>query len=167
MVPTLSCRSFSPLIINSSWHKRKRDIRGYVQDQTSSPEVRNCHILLRLTPRSDLDSRHGQLEDRDPHRLKDRNGDPILCFRCGLSALPHHSTPVQPKRPRKASQRPANAEGWKSIVSCDYCDLNWHLDCIDPPLDSMPIFGIKWMCPNHADQVYVRCYPHSSCRLEG
>ncbi|KAF9646855.1 hypothetical protein BDM02DRAFT_2882724 [Thelephora ganbajun] len=99
-------------------------------------------------------NRHGQLEDRDPHRLKDRNGDPILCFRCGLSALPYHDTPVQRKRPRKASQRPVNTEGWKSIVSCDYCDLSWHLDCIDPPLDSMPLFGIKWMCPNHADQVY-------------
>ena len=110
-------------------------------------------------PKSDLDSRHGQLEDRDPYRLKDRNSDPILCFCCGLSALPHHNTPVQPKRPRKASQRPANAEGWKSIVSCDYCDLSWHLDCLDPPLDSMPLLGIKWMCPNHADQVYVRHYP--------
>lgn len=106
-----------------------------------------------------MNSRHGQLEDRDPHRLKDRNGDPILCFRCGLSALPHHNTPVQQKRPRKASQRPANAEGWKSIVSCDYCDLSWHLDCLDPPLDCMPLLGIKWMCPNHADQVYVRDYP--------
>ena len=116
-------------------------------------------LPLKLMPGSDLDSRHGQLEDRDPYRLKDRNGDPILCFRCGLSALSHHNTPVQPKRPRKASQKPANAEGWKSIVSCDYCDLSWHLDCLDPPLDSMPLFGIKWMCPNHADQVYVCHYP--------
>lgn len=109
-------------------------------------------------PGSDLDSRHGQLEDRDPYRLKDRNGDPILCFRCGLSALPHCNTPVQPKRPRKVPQRPTNAEGWRSIVSCDYCDLSWHLDCLDPPLDSMPLLGVKWMCPNHADQAYVRSY---------
>lgn len=99
-------------------------------------------------------NRHGQLEDRDPYRLKDRNAEPILCFRCGLSALPHHNTPTQQKRPRKASYRSTSTEGWNSIVSCDYCDLSWHLDCLDPPLDSMPLLGIKWMCPNHADQVY-------------
>lgn len=113
-------------------------------------------VFPRFVLRSDFNSRHGQLEDRDPYRLRDRNGDPILCFRCGLSALPHHNTPVLQKRPRKVSQRPANPGGWKSIVSCDYCDLSWHLDCLDHPLDSMPLLGIRWMCPNHADQVYVR-----------
>ncbi|KAK6640697.1 hypothetical protein RUM44_012394 [Polyplax serrata] len=33
------------------------------------------------------------------------------------------------------------------LVSCDYCSLLFHLDCLDPPLASMPTG--KWMCPNH------------------
>ena len=156
-----SCHLFSLLTVVLSRYEREGSIYGCFQDQTSPFEVRNHSVLLQFILRSDFDSRHGQLEDRDPHRLKDRNGDPILCFRCGFSALPHYNTPIQLKRPRKVSQRLANTEGWKSIVSCDYCDLSWHLDCLDPPLDSMPLFGVKWMCPNHADRVYVRS--HSPC----
>ena len=44
---------------------------------------------------------------------------------------------------------------WRQIVSCDYCALHWHLDCLSPPLASMPNAGRKWMCPNHAEQVMV------------
>lgn len=42
---------------------------------------------------------------------------------------------------------------WRPIVSCDYCNLHWHLDCLSPPLASMPSASRKWMCPNHSDQV--------------
>ena len=73
-----------------------------------------------------------------------------------MSALP--STDIAPppmKRPRRASNKLANTDTWTSMISCDYCDLNWHLDCLDPPVASMPTFGIKWMCPNHAEQVHV------------
>lgn len=41
-------------------------------------------------------------------------------------------------------------------MSCDHCALHWHLDCLNPPLASMPNSGRKWMCPNHAEQVMVR-----------
>lgn len=127
------------------------DIRTHFKDVGTSAKGAYTDTSRIKPPRL---NRHGQLEDRDPYRLKDRNGDPILCFRCGLSALPHSSAPVQQKRPRRVSQRPASTESRKSIVSCDYCDLSWHLDCVDPPLESMPLLEIKWMCPNHADQVY-------------
>jgi hypothetical protein len=50
---------------------------------------------------------------------------------------------------------PPSLEAWKSIVSCDYCSLHWHLDCLDPPLSSMPPEGKRWMCPNHADKLLV------------
>lgn len=47
------------------------------------------------------------------------------------------------------------------IISCDYCHLNWHLDCLDPPLSYMPPWGRKWMCPNHAEQILVSCFSSS------
>lgn len=102
-------------------------------------------------------SRHGQLEDRDPHRLRDRNGGPILCFQCGLSALPSSLSASVPaaKRTRRSTSKASTPDTWKSIISCDYCNLHWHMDCIDPPLLTLPPFNKKWMCPNHAERVLV------------
>ena len=49
--------------------------------------------------------------------------------------------------------------GHREIIPCDYCNLSWHLDCLDPPLAIAPKKrhnGQKprtnaWMCPNHMD----------------
>ena len=35
------------------------------------------------------------------------------------------------------------------LVSCDYCPLSFHLDCLDPPLSEIP--RDVWMCPNHVE----------------
>ncbi|XP_068159975.1 PHD finger protein 12 [Drosophila tropicalis] len=35
------------------------------------------------------------------------------------------------------------------LISCDYCPLYYHQDCLDPPLTALPA-GL-WMCPNHAE----------------
>ncbi|GJQ79748.1 hypothetical protein Trydic_g23225 [Trypoxylus dichotomus] len=35
------------------------------------------------------------------------------------------------------------------LLACDYCPLNFHLDCLDPPLASFP--SGRWMCPNHVE----------------
>ncbi|EDV92235.1 PHD finger protein 12 [Drosophila grimshawi] len=35
------------------------------------------------------------------------------------------------------------------LISCDYCPLYYHQDCLDPPLTSLPA-GL-WMCPNHVE----------------
>ncbi|WWC63404.1 uncharacterized protein I303_106004 [Kwoniella dejecticola CBS 10117] len=88
--------------------------------------------------------RKGFQEDRDPSRLRDNKNKPIQCFHCGGSALPHHALTTDPESP------------WRMIVSCDYCPLSWHLDCLDPPLSSMPNPAKKWMCPNHTEQVLPR-----------
>lgn len=37
------------------------------------------------------------------------------------------------------------------LVSCDFCSLVFHLDCLDPPLVCMPVG--KWMCPNHPQNI--------------
>ncbi|KAJ2884261.1 hypothetical protein IWW38_005447, partial [Coemansia aciculifera] len=70
--------------------------------------------------------------NRDFARLVDDHNTPIMCYRCGLSAL--HGP----------------------VVRCDYCPLNWHWDCLDPPLSSAPPPHRRWMCPNHADHVMPR-----------
>jgi hypothetical protein len=104
-------------------------------------------------------SRHGQIEDREPYRLKDKSGIPVLCFRCGTSSLPNAVDVSAPpaKRPRRStsSAHSATPEVWRNMLSCDYCSLHWHLDCLDPPLVSMPPFNKKWMCPNHAEHAVV------------
>lgn len=74
----------------------------------------------------------------DYKKLRDAKGNAILCYACGKSAL-----------------------GGRDIIPCDYCNLNWHLDCLNPPRTNPPYRGnftnleIKtrpaWMCPAHVD----------------
>ena len=106
-------------------------------------------------------SHYGQVEDRDSYRLKDRNNAPVLCFWCGTSALASTVAAPAIKRPRRSTSKATSTiDSGKPIVSCDYCSLHWHLDCLDPPLAVMPSYQKKWMCPNHADQTLVRFNKH-------
>lgn len=74
-----------------------------------------------------------------------------------MSALPSSLAATAPaaKRARSSTSKGDIPDAWKSIVSCDYCTLHWHLDCLDPPLPTLPPFNKKWMCPNHAERVLV------------
>lgn len=38
------------------------------------------------------------------------------------------------------------------LLRCDFCPLLFHLDCLDPPLTSVPV-GSRWMCPNHPEHI--------------
>ncbi|KZT33985.1 hypothetical protein SISSUDRAFT_1053497 [Sistotremastrum suecicum HHB10207 ss-3] len=143
-----------PEELRSHFKNTGADGRGYYTDVSSTR-------INRL-------NRFGLPEERDPHRLKDKNGAPVLCFRCGKSALPESITDSptharantsyangRPKRNvRSVIDYAADSieRGWKNMVSCDYCTLSWHLDCLEPPLSTMPLQTKKWMCPNHADQ---------------
>ena len=77
-----------------------------------------------------------------------------LCFRCGGS------------NNDLREGDPHNSAIPREMISCDYCVLSWHLDCLDPPLAINPktvrptLDGKKkgprskqgahtWMCPNH------------------
>ena len=94
-------------------------------------------------------SRHGMGEEREPYRLRDTKGLCTLCVACGKSALPEELLPSTPLESDLRSQQ------WKSMISCDYCSLHWHLDCLNPPLATLPPFGRKWKCPNHASNAAV------------
>ncbi|KAH7096117.1 hypothetical protein BKA62DRAFT_42014 [Auriculariales sp. MPI-PUGE-AT-0066] len=143
--------------------------------------LRSPSLLLHASacpPR--LHRRNGVLEDREPFKLRDRDNEPVLCFRCNKTAysgptasrpnsssssyssmrtIDAHGAPFG-KRQRLSNEPnscdveddDASIRSWRSIVSCDYCDLHWHLDCLDPPLTVMPPRGHRWMCPNHVDQ---------------
>ena len=41
-------------------------------------------------------------------------------------------------------------------IHCDYCPLTYHLDCLTPPLTSLPSSTDKWMCPNHIEPILDR-----------
>ncbi|KAF5358114.1 hypothetical protein D9756_001766 [Leucocoprinus leucothites] len=131
------------------------DIRTYFKDVGQGPKGNYIDTTVYKPPRQ---NRLGLLEDRDPYRLKDRNGAPVLCFQCGMSALPNGlaaTAPASKRTRRSLVPKGASNDSWKPILSCDFCSLYWHLDCLDPPLPSMPPYNKKWMCPNHSDKVLV------------
>lgn len=35
------------------------------------------------------------------------------------------------------------------LIQCDFCSLLFHMDCLDPPLTTLPTG--RWMCPNHPE----------------
>ncbi|CAG8708799.1 15880_t:CDS:2, partial [Cetraspora pellucida] len=72
--------------------------------------------------------RNGFTLEPDHHRMIDDNGKLIRCFQCKLP-------------PSKS----------KLIMSCDFCDLHWHFDCLDLPLVIPIPANKKWMCPCHVD----------------
>ncbi|XP_023015211.1 PHD finger protein 12-like isoform X2 [Leptinotarsa decemlineata] len=37
------------------------------------------------------------------------------------------------------------------LISCDFCELFYHLDCLDPPLTNPP--SGRWMCPQHVEHI--------------
>ncbi|KAJ3591378.1 hypothetical protein NHX12_009323 [Muraenolepis orangiensis] len=39
------------------------------------------------------------------------------------------------------------------LIQCDYCPLLFHMDCLDPPLTTLPVG--KWMCPNHVEHLVL------------
>ncbi|CAK9780646.1 hypothetical protein CC85DRAFT_262422 [Cutaneotrichosporon oleaginosum] len=95
------------------------------------------------TARTKLD-RKGFQEERDPLRLRDSKHRHVACYKCGGTSVPTRQLASDP------------GAQWRPIVSCDYCNLHWHLDCLTPPLAAMPSASRKWMCPNHSDQVMPR-----------
>ncbi|KAJ7043330.1 hypothetical protein C8F04DRAFT_1074418 [Mycena alexandri] len=147
---------FSPLIHLAQTtipteYQLPEELRTFFKDVGTGPKGTYVDNSVVRQPRL---NRFGLVEDRDAHRLRDKNGEPVLCFKCGTSALPPGLAAAAPatKRARRSSTRVATGIS-KSMVSCDYCTLHWHLDCLDPPMSTMPPINKKWMCPNHAEKV--------------
>ncbi|KAG8834217.1 hypothetical protein FRC17_009363 [Serendipita sp. 399] len=61
------------------------------------------------------------------------------------------------------------SDGGRPILSCDFCPLHWHMDCLDPPMTAIPARERKWMCPNHIEHMFAikpRIPRHSSEPVE-
>jgi hypothetical protein len=72
--------------------------------------------------------------DPDPHAApRASNSDDAICHSCGLS----------------------EASDSFPMLLCDApgCDLGWHTQCLQPPLDKVP--EGEWLCPHH-DNPFVR-----------
>lgn len=93
--------------------------------------------IPRYTGRSPRGSKLAQYDDEPLTRTHDNiNGVevPITCFACKRAA-----------------------DGKRPTLSCDYCPLSFHLDCLDPPMSKPPYqmgnserARANWMCPNHS-----------------
>ncbi|QRV73019.1 kinesin family protein [Ceratobasidium sp. AG-Ba] len=115
------------------------DIRNHFKDGKSNT---GAYVESGDVVRERL-SRHGFVEERDPYRLRDRHGAMVLCCKCGMSASSSTMTD-------EAQDTGDFSPRGRPIISCDYCRLHWHMDCLDPPLAVLPVNGRRWMCPNHA-----------------
>jgi len=125
-------------------------------------------------------NKQGFVEERDPYRLKDSKSKAVLCYRCGDPALPKgeklNLDSVAPSldkgkgKEREDSGTSDDAQshpGWRRILSCDFCSLHWHLDCVTPPLSGMPSMMRKWMCPNHVEHLQAsRRVPKASSLIQ-
>ncbi|WFD01140.1 hypothetical protein MYAM1_003901 [Malassezia yamatoensis] len=113
-------------------------------------------------------SRQGFVEERDAFQLRDKQGQAVLCYQCGGSSLP-----LSDVLPNESSRAPTQAEelvalesladlalkenralrapsNGRRMLSCDFCNLHWHLDCLDPPMQTMPSTTRRWKCPAHS-----------------
>ena len=77
----------------------------------------------------------------------------FLMSSCSLLTFNHCSSFSLPNRTSRLGQ----------LVSCDFCPLVFHLDCLDPPLTTPP--AAAWMCPLHPHHRTVRNLNHTSSRI--
>ncbi|KAL8707866.1 MAG: hypothetical protein Q9220_007150 [cf. Caloplaca sp. 1 TL-2023] len=103
-----------------------RSLRCYYEDVITGDdgEYEEANVASKAKSRAGYDL------PADTLRLRDSKDNTILCFKCNKSAM-----------------------GGREIIDCDFCNLHWHLDCVNPPLASAPKrFGKgTWKCPNHID----------------
>ncbi|PWN20810.1 hypothetical protein BCV69DRAFT_199815 [Microstroma glucosiphilum] len=144
-------RFFAPLVdqtesSNPSIFALPPDIKSFFKNVATAADGSYQDLGRQRAIKAD---RKGLIEERDPYRLKDAKGKDILCYHCGQSALP------KDWNPRRGDDATPNSS-WRCLVSCDYCSLHWHLDCLNPPRASIPSSLYKWRCPCHIEDLLVK-----------
>jgi hypothetical protein len=79
---------------------------------------------------------------------------------------PENNSQAGPRTRRRTEHGPSAvkiaifdlSEGGRPILSCDYCPLHWHMDCLDPPMTGIPARERRWMCPNHIEHIFVSSF---------
>lgn len=101
--------------------------------QFELPREINAHFPFPGTEKQDSSQKNG-VSKRGPRgrKIYELDGQ-------GLVPLPAKTCHACAKSCRRAP-----------LIACDYCDLFFHQDCLDPPLTALPTS--MWMCPNHVEQ---------------
>ncbi|KAJ3269184.1 hypothetical protein HDV01_001695 [Terramyces sp. JEL0728] len=114
----------------------------YNDDQTASTDQKNGPQLengsTKLVPSS---SQNTQSCTLDTHQKEKKVG---LCYKCSKSDLKIHQTSFINSH---SFSYPvfSNLQAQRSeMVQCDYCFHYWHLDCLSPPLASIPHQKTQW-----------------------
>ncbi|KAI0128875.1 hypothetical protein BJ170DRAFT_682661 [Xylariales sp. AK1849] len=76
-------------------------------------------------------NKKGYEEPFDFYRLKNAEGNAVLCFQCHTGATEN-----------------------RAIIPCSVCGLHWHLECLDPPLTQPPA-PRSWRCPCHVEDAFM------------
>ncbi|KZT61503.1 hypothetical protein CALCODRAFT_479784 [Calocera cornea HHB12733] len=122
-------------------------IREYFKSVTTGP---GGEYVQQGQARGGRLNKYGAVEERDPYRLKDKNGKPILCYKCKGPTVPL----TLPEAQRKTRAGSTTKSVPRPIISCDFCNQHWHYDCLEPPLVHPPANWKKWQCPLHVEQVF-------------
>jgi len=114
-----------------------QDVRNYFENVRTGDEGEYLEDQPQPTnrkgaPRAD---NNGALKPPDYKAMFDNKGKLRLCYTCGLGT-----------------------EGKREMVPCDYCNNEWHLDCLNPPAATVPKhFNVAgkpvayWRCPHHTE----------------
>lgn len=112
------------------------DIRNYFENVKTGEEGEYIEDQPPATnkkgqPRPD---NNGALKRPDYKALYDSKGKARLCYKCGQGT-----------------------EGKREMIPCDYCNNEWHIDCLDPPAATIPKHfnsegkAPNWRCPHHIE----------------
>lgn len=109
---------------NNTFINVTTDDHGTYDDMTLKPEL----SFSKLNGNQIIGYNYNH--DLEIDGLYDKNGNPYLCHKCGLSGL-----------------------NKRIILHCDYCPLVWHIDCLKEPFYTPKTIGSKWRCPNHYEDL--------------
>lgn len=117
-----------PNYIKETFPTVKTGPRGQYSDENDK---------IPLTDRQLFNTSYGQsitkLDTYNPDiHIDSDSGRFLICYKCNQTRLGSWSHP----------------ENARLIMTCDYCQTPWHLDCI--PRASFKNLGSKWQCPLHS-----------------
>lgn len=131
-----SCRECSPKHITDPEEKQKISQTFFgpivfgLETQNSVSyqlpvQIRQMFMNIKTTKLGEFEDEFRKSDQiTSGRRIHDKNGNTLLCYRCKSSGLEH------------------------PLAICGECQTPWHVDCVDPPLESTPLG--YWECPLHA-----------------
>ncbi|KAH7038133.1 uncharacterized protein B0I36DRAFT_75884 [Microdochium trichocladiopsis] len=112
---------------NSRAFRLPERLRDYFEGVKTGPEGEYEEVAPG-GPKTSRPNRKGYTEEPfDFYRIRNTDGTAALCHMCHKAASEN-----------------------RALLPCSECPLNWHLDCLDPPLACPPL-PRTFRCPCHAD----------------